>query len=257
MSWRRVWTIAHHVFREGLRDRIIYLLPVYALAILGISPLLRDVALGAEQKILLDLGIAAMQFLGLVVAIFIGTNLIAKEIDKRTIFILMAKPLRRSELIVGKQLGLSVLLSLVLVLMGLSYVAVLWLQGVNAPWAALLVAMGFIWIEWVVVVAAALLFGTFTTPILATLYTIAFYSVGHLSRSILELGRVTRSEAVGRLSEALYLILPDLDRLNLKNDAVYGSLPPASELWEHGFYGLIYAMLLLSLSILIFERRQF
>jgi ABC-type transport system involved in multi-copper enzyme maturation permease subunit len=257
MNWQRIWSIAHHVFREGLRDRIVYLLPVYALALLGVSPLLRDVALGAEHKILLDLGLAALQFLGLVVAVFIGTNLIAKEIDKRTIFILMAKPLRRSELILGKQMGLGLLLLLIAVLMGLSYAGVLELQQVNPPWGSLVVAMVFIFLEWLVVVAAALLFGTFTTPILATLYTIAFYIVGHLSRSILELGRVTRSQAVGRFSELVYLILPDLDRLNLKNDAVYGSLPPAPELWEHGLYGILYMMLLLSLSILIFERRQF
>ncbi|GAB4213794.1 MAG: ABC transporter permease subunit [Synechococcales cyanobacterium] len=257
MSAIRVWTIAYNVFREGLRDRILYLLPVYAVAILAAAPLLRDVANGADRKILLDLGLAAMQFLGLVVAVFIGTNLIAKELDKRTIFILMAKPLRRSELILGKQLGLGSLLSLIVGLMGVSYALVLWLNEIAAPWGSLVLAMGFIFLELLVVVAAAILFSTFTSPILATLYTIAFYIVGHLSRSILELGRVTQSQAVGRFSEVIYLFLPDLERLNLKNDAVYGVLPPVPELWEHGLYGLIYTALLLTLSITIFERRQF
>ncbi len=257
MNLMRTWAIAHNVFRETVRDRILYLLMVYVVILAGATILLPEVALQAHDKITLDLGLAALNFLGLIVAVFVGTSLINKEIDKRTVFVLIAKPMSRAEFVVGKHLGLSVLLSLLVAVMGAIFFAFGLLQSNPVPWIPLLVSIIFVFFELMIVVAIGLMFGTFTSSILATLYTIAFYVLGHLSRSLLQLGAIADNETVKRIFEAVFVVLPDLGRLNLRNLAVYGELPSLPELLTHGVYALAYTAVLLVIAVFVFSRRQF
>jgi len=114
MDAARVVAIAQNVFRETIRDRVLYLVMVFAVAMLGAIVLIPQVANQAHNKIIADLGLAAIHFLALVVAIFVGTGLVNKEIERRTVYVLIAKPMSRAEFIVGKHLGLSALLSVLL-----------------------------------------------------------------------------------------------------------------------------------------------
>jgi ABC-type transport system involved in multi-copper enzyme maturation permease subunit len=254
----RIWAIAFNVFRETIRDRVLYLIGLFAVILVAAGPFLYQVSNGAENKILLDLGLAAIHFFGLVVAVFVGAGLVNKEIDKRTVFILVSKPLSRAEFMLGKHLGLGSVLALMLVLLTGVYGAVLVVQQIpSIPWDPIFWAIVFTLLELLLLVAAALLFGSFTSTLLATLYTIALYFVGHFSRSLLELGSITKNPVVGQLSQLFYLVLPDLERLNLKNDAVYGFLPDWSDLLASGAYGIFYTILLLSVAIGVFARRQF
>jgi ABC-type transport system involved in multi-copper enzyme maturation permease subunit len=114
-------------------------------------------------------------------------------------------------------------------------------------------------LEAALLVAVAIVFGVFTSSLLATLLTFAVYLMGHLSQDIVAFGKLSDNPGVQRLTNTLYLVLPDLERLNLRNEAVYGMglLPTAPELWGHGLYGLLYTALLLTVAIAIFSRRQF
>lgn len=259
----RIWVIAHNVFRETLRDRVPYMVILYGLLMGGASLLLPQISNQAEDKILLDLGLGSLNFLGLIVAIFLSTNLINKEIEKRTVFVLIAKPMSRLEFIIGKHLGLSALLFvLTLMMTGLFLMATI-LQPSTAlvsapiPVNAVLVAISFIFLELVLMVAAGLLFGVFTSSILATLFTIALYLLGHFSPSLIRLSALAEDKVLSAVFEVVYVILPNLERINLKNEAVYGQLPAVSDLLISGGYGLIYTMLLLTLTIVVFSRRQF
>jgi ABC-type transport system involved in multi-copper enzyme maturation permease subunit len=115
----------------------------------------------------------------------------------------------------------------------------------------------FLFLELCLIAAASLLFGVFTSSILAILLTFSLYLVGHLSEGMVKLAGVTKNPGFQQLTDNLYLILPDLSRLNLKNDAVYGVLPPTDMLLINAGYALVYTTALLVTTTVIFSRRQF
>ncbi len=259
MNLGRIGVIATNVFREVIRDRILYLLALFAIAFVAIAALLPQVAAGTEHKILLDVGLATMNLLGLVVAIFVGTGLINKEIEKRTVYALIAKPVSKAEFIVGKHVGLSLVLAVLMAAMLLIYLGVLTHSQVSYPLSSILVASLFQFLELVLIVAVAILFGVFTNSLLAILLTVGVYLMGHFSRDLVSLGTLSKDPTLQRITESVYLILPDLERLNLKNQAVYGGelLPPPLELLGSAAYGLFYTVLLLAIASLIFYKREF
>ncbi|MBF2086178.1 ABC transporter permease subunit [Thermoleptolyngbya sp. C42_A2020_037] len=259
MNLGRVWVIAVNVFREVIRDRILYLLGVFAIALVAIAALLPEVAAGTELKILLDVGLAAIGLTGLVIAIFVGTGLVNKEIEKRTVYVLIAKPVSKAEFILGKHLGLSAVLAVLVAAMTLIFVTVVSFYRAPFPLASLLIAALFQFLELSLMVAVAILFGVFTSSLLAIALTVGIYLMGHFSRDLVSLGNLSQNPVMERITQGLYLLLPDLARLNLKNQAVYGlaALPPASELWANAAYGVLYTALLLAIATVIFSRRQF
>ncbi|WP_017297007.1 ABC transporter permease [Nodosilinea nodulosa] len=259
MVLSRVGVIAHTVFLEVIRDRILYLVALFALLMVMARLLLPGIAAGAENKMLIDLGLAAIHLLSVVVAVFVGTGLINKEIEKRTVLVLIAKPVSRAEFIVGKHLGLTAVLAVLIAALGLVFLLVLGASGVSLSLGSILIALGFMTLEAALLVAVAILFGVFTSSLLATLLTFAVYLMGHLSKDMVAFGQLSDSPAVQRLTNTLYLVLPDLERLNLRNTAAYGMelLPSVTVLLGHALYGVLYTGLLLAIASLIFSRRQF
>lgn len=259
MSWFRIWVIANNVFKDVIRDRVLYLVAVYAALLLAAAGLLPEVVAGGYDKMTLDLGLAGIHLLGLIVAIVVGTSLINKEIERHTVLVLIAKPISRVEFIVGKHLGLSAVLAVLTgLLTGICLIIVV-VNHITFSLASLLLAAFFTFLELTLLTAVALLFGAFTSSLLATLLTVAVYLVGHLSQDIVALGELTNNPNWQRVANGMYLILPDLERLNLRNEAVYGLtlLPSPLELTSHFLYALFYIGLLLTLTVLIFARRQF
>lgn len=259
MSLSRTWVIATNVFREVIRDRVLYLVAVYAVLLFAAAALLPDVAAGTQDKITLDLGLAGIHILALIVTVFVGTGLINKEIEKRTVLVLISKPVSRLEFIVGKHLGLSGVLAVLVAILTVIYFVVLLLNQIEFTFVSILLAVVFTFLEMALLTAVALLFGVFTSSLLATLLTIAVYLMGHLSQDIVELGRLSENPGFQRVANSMYLILPDLERLNFRNEAVYGMalFPAPIELASHFVYGLLYIALLLTIAVFIFARRQF
>ncbi len=259
MSIQRIWTIATNVFREVIRDRVLYLIGFFAIALFAIGYLLPQVAANTQDKILLDVGLAAIGLAGLVTAVFIGTGLVNKEIEKRTVFVLIAKPVSIPEFIVGKHLGLSAVLAVLVVAMTIIYFIVLAINAVSYPMGSILIAVFYQFLELSLITAVALLFGVFTSSILATVLTFAVYLMGHFSRDLVTFGRLAEDATVERMTEIAYLVLPDLSRLNLRNEAVYGAelFPSPLEMMTHALYGIAYTVLLLAIATVIFSRREF
>ena len=219
--------------------------------------LLPEISVGADGKIFLDLGLAATSLLGAIVAIFVGTGLINKEIEKKTVLVLIPKPISRTEFIVGKHLGLSAVLAAMIAIMTVIYLAMLYWAKIPFSLSSILLSQAFLFLELAVLTAVAILFGVFTSSILATLFSFGIYFMGHISKDLLKLGAITKNENIETLTKSLYLVLPNLERFNLKNDAVYGLLPASSELFSTLLYGILYIILLLTIANLIFSRRQF
>lgn len=256
-SLKRILVIATNAFREVIRDRVLYLIVLYALVMAAAWRLLPEVAATTEDKMLLDVGLAAIDVLGSIVAIFVGTGLINKEIDKRTVLVLIPKPISRAEFIIGKQLGLSAVLGVLVAVMTVIYLAFLSLAQISYPVISILIAALYLFLKLCLLTGIALMLGVFTSSLLATLLTFGVYLMGHSSRDLLALGNLSRNADIERLTQALYLVLPDLSRLDLKNQAVYGILPDSITLLSNAVYGLVYTVLVLAIAILIFSRREF
>jgi ABC-type transport system involved in multi-copper enzyme maturation permease subunit len=257
MSLIRIWAVASNVFREVMRDRIFLTIGFYAVLMLAASRLLPEVSGAAQEKILTDFGTASSSLLGVVVTIFVGTNLINKEIEKRTVFTIVTKPISSIEFILGKHLGLSAVLAIVVAGMTVIYLLVLSFTHIEYKLFPLLLTSLFLFLELCLIAAAALLFGVFTSSILAILLTFSLYLVGHLSEGMVKLAGVTKNPGFQQFTDNLYLVLPDLSRLDLKNDAVYGVLPQTDVLWINAGYALVYTAALLLMTTVIFSRRQF
>ena len=257
MNLLRVYTIALNGFKEVIRDRILYFIGFFTLLLLLAQRIIPEIAAGTHEKILLDFGIGAIAILGTIVAVFVGTALINKEIEKRTLLMLIPKPISRAELIVGKHLGLTAVLGVAIAIMMAIYLTTLSLSDISYPTEALLVAGIYLLLELSLIVAVAILFGVFTSSILATLLSFGVYLMGHFSEDLVELGKLSKNASIESLTTSLYLVLPNLSRLNLKNEAVYGLLPNTTELMTDALYGLIYTALLLIVSIMIFTQKEF
>lgn len=259
MSLGRIFVMANNVFREVVRDRILYIIGFYALMLAAAVRLLPEVAATTEGKIFLDFGLAAMSVLSLIVAVFVGTGLVNKEIEKRTVLVLIAKPLSRAEFITGKHLGLSAVLALLIAVMTAIYLILLQFSNISYPLGSILLAAFYLFLQLSLITAVAITLGVFTSSVLATLLTFAVYLMGNFSHDLVDLGRLSHNPSMQRLTQGLYLILPDLSRLDLKNQAVYGSalLPNPLTLVANASYGILYTVLLLAIAILIFSRREF
>jgi len=257
MNFSRILAIALNVFWEVMRERVLYLIALFALFLVGTVRLLREFALGTEFKIITDLGIAGIGVLGLIVAIFVGTGLINKEIEQRTILVLLAKPISRADLIVGKYLGLSAVLAVVVFCSSAIYLGFLSFNQVSYPLGSMVVALFFIFLELSLLTAVAIALGVFTSSLLATLLSVGVYVMGHLSPDIIKAGELSENQAVKSFTKNLYLILPDLTKLDLKNQAVYGIIPDFSTLLFNAVYAAIYIVLLLAIANLIFRQKEF
>ncbi|MUL37753.1 ABC transporter permease [Gloeocapsopsis dulcis] len=259
MSFGRILVIATNVFREVVRDRILYIIGLYALILAVAIWFLPQLAATTEDKIFLDLGLAAMSLLGLIVAIFVGTGLINKEIEKRTVLVLISKPISRGEFIAGKHLGLSAVLGVLIAAMTALYLGFLQLGNIPYPLGSIILAVLFLFLQLSLITAVAIAFGVFTSSVLATLLSFGIYLMGNFTQDLVTLGRLSESANIQRMTQGLYLFLPNLSRLDLKNLAVYGAdvLPHPLTLIANAVYGLLYTGLLLAIAILIFSRRQF
>ncbi len=169
-----------NTFREAVRDRVLYNLVFFALLMMAAAVAVGQISIGIEQTVIVSLGLSAISVIGLLISIFIGVALVSKEMDKRTLYALLAKPVRRWEFLLGKFGGLVLTLAVNTAAMaaGLLVVMLYVKHSLERGDAAVLVAVYFIWLKLALVVALALLFSCFTTPLLAILFTVGLYIVG-------------------------------------------------------------------------------
>lgn len=247
--------IALNTFREAIRDRVLYLLLVFALILIVVSQLLSMLTVGDEEKIIADMGLSAISIFGVLTAVFIGVSLVYKEIERRTVYTLLANPVRRWQFILGKFIGLMAVLLMNVGLMTVALSLVLVLRG-QAPWN-LMPAVFLIVIELAVVTAFALLFSTLTNPILAAVWTFASYVAGHLAWSLPLLRDKVTSDMGKWFCDVVYGIMPHLHQMDIKAEVVHGLALPDGYILTSTVYGVTYAAVILLLASFAFERKDF
>ncbi len=251
-----VIVIALNTFRENLRDKILYNLVFFALLLIGASTLLADLTIMEHHRMITDMGLAAINLVGVVIAIFVGIGLVGKEIERRTVYTIMARPIRRTQFILGKYLGLVMTLSVNLAIMTAVFLATLRLY--HAPvHGALVQAIALIFVEVLLVTAMALFFSTFSTSTLSASFTIGLFVVGHLTMDLKGIAEKSQSETVTAVTTAIYYLFPNLELLNVKAQAAVGVGVPFAYQATASLYGLLYTAALLVGACMIFQRRDF
>jgi Cu-processing system permease protein len=269
MMGRVIGLVAYHVFKESVRDKVLYNLVLFAVLLISASYLIGQLTAGQDIKIIKDLGLAASAVFGLFIAVFIGVGLVWKEVDRRSVYNLLVKPIRRHQFIVGKFLGLALTLLVNIAVMAAALYAVLalmnWLEpaigkaSVDAPVLdpQLLKAFCLLYVQLLVVTSVALFFSTFSGPMLSAAFTFGLYVVGHFNADLAHFEDVVESPAAAWLGKALYYLLPNLAPFDVKAAVVHGLPVPAGYLALTAAYGLLYASAMVALAVLIFSRRDF
>jgi Cu-processing system permease protein len=269
VSGATVLRIAANVFKESVRDKVLYSIVLFAVLIIAASLLIGQLTAGQEVKIIKDLGLSAISLFGHFIAIFIGIGLVSKEVERRSIYALLAKPMSRTELLLGKFLGLVATLAVNVAVMTAALVAVLavyaWLTpaDLRASWEAsatdpaIVVVAGLILGELAVVTAIAILFSTFTSPVLAAAFTVGLVIAGQFGADLKNFEQVVESAPVAWMARGLYYVLPNLAPFDVKSQYVHAQAIPAGYVALTAGYGVLYVGALLTLASLFFSRRDF
>ncbi|MDH5640878.1 MAG: ABC transporter permease [Nitrospira sp.] len=251
----KVLSIAMNTFRENLRDKLLYNLVIFALLLIGSSILISTLTLGEFDRLMIDIGLASINLFGVLIAIFIGIGLVSKEIDKKTIYTIVSKPVARHQFLLGKYLGLTMTLFINTTVMVIGLVLVL--SARNVPVDLLLFkAVMLIFVEFMVITAVAMVFSTFTSTTLSAIFTLAVFVIGHLTPDLKMFGE--KMDEVGQgVMNGLYYLLPNLERFNLKGHVIHHLEVANTDLMLIVLYGLTYAAFLLFTASVIFQRRDF
>jgi len=266
---RIIGNVAVNVFKESVRDKVLYNLVAFATLLIVVSYLLGQLTAGQDVKIIKDLGLAAIATFGLLIAVFIGIGLVWKEVERRSIYSLLSKPMRRHEFILGKYSGLAITLFVNVAVMTVAFYAVLayvssqFPESVRAGWPApatdpgMLRAIALIFLELLLVTAIALFFSTFSSPFLSAALTFGLWVIGHFNTDLRNFEAVVESRPAAYLARGLYYVLPNFAAFDIKAQVVYALPVPASYVAATAVYAVVYIALLLTAAIVIFSRRDF
>jgi ABC-type transport system involved in multi-copper enzyme maturation permease subunit len=261
--------VAVSVFKESVRDRIMYNLVVFAALLIAVSYLLGQLTAGQDVKIVKDLGLAAIATFGLLIAVFIGIGLVWKEVERRSIYSLLSKPISRAEFILGKYAGLALTLVVNVTIMTVVFYVVLAVLNTQFPettragWPApatdprMLLAVLLIMVELLLVTAIALFFSTFSSPFLSAALTFGLWVIGHFNADLRNFEAVVDSRAAAWLARGLYYVLPNFAAFDVKTQVVYALPVQADYVAASVAYGAVYIALLLTGAMMIFSRRDF
>jgi ABC-type transport system involved in multi-copper enzyme maturation permease subunit len=266
---RTIALVAGAVFKESVRDRVPYSMVAFAVLLIAASYLISQLTAGQDLKIIKDLGLAAISWFGLLIAIFIGIGLVSKEVERRSVFALLSKPLTRGQFILGKYAGLVFTLLVNLSAMTVAFALVLYymdavaLPAAKAGWPApaldprLLTAVALTVAELMIVTALALFFSTFSSPLLSALLTFGLWVAGHFNQDLRNFEAVLDVPLVVWLGRALYYLLPNLAPFNIRAEVAHGVDVPARDVLLTLAYAAVYISILLIAAIAVFRRRDF
>lgn len=253
----RIAAVAFNTFREAVRDRVLYNLIAFALLLSGAAILVGQISIDIERLVVVNLGLTAVSLFGVVIAILIGIGLVSKEIEKRTLYTVLSRPVRRWEFVVGKFFGLTGTLVVntffmaVGVFLALLYVA----HRFERMDKWVLVALYFIVLQFLIVCALALFFSSFSTPLMSAVFAFALFVIGSLSEDLRGFARITHGIA-GWIATAIAYLIPNFSALNVINRVAHGDPVPGALIFYNTVYAVFYSAMAISAAVLIFQRRN-
>jgi ABC-type transport system involved in multi-copper enzyme maturation permease subunit len=253
----RIYHIAANTFREAVRDRVLYNLVAFALLLAGAAVLVGQISIDIERLVVVNLGLTAVSLFGVVIAIFIGIGLVSKEIERRTLYTILSRPVRRWEFIVGKFCGLSGTLIVNALFMSVGvFLALLYVsRHFQRPDAWILVALYFIVLQFVMVTAISLFFSSFSSPLLSAVFAFSLFVIGSFAEDLRGFAAMAKGINHWLATFAAYLV-PNFSALNVITSVAHGQPVSGTLVLYNTLYALLYALTALSGAVLVFEHRN-
>jgi ABC-type transport system involved in multi-copper enzyme maturation permease subunit len=253
----RILHIATNTFREAVRDRVLYNLIAFALLLTGAAVLVGQISIDIEKLVVINLGLTAVSLFGIVIAIFIGIGLVSKEIDKRTLYTVLSRPVQRWEFIAGKFFGLAGTLVVNTLLMAIGVFAALFYvsRHIVGSDLSLLTAIYFIILQFVIITALALFFSSFSSPLLSAVFTFSLFVIGTFAEDLRGFAALTHGVSRVLASSAAYVV-PNFSALNVISQVAHGGSVSSQLVLYNTAYALVYSGTVMSAAVLIFERRD-
>jgi ABC-type transport system involved in multi-copper enzyme maturation permease subunit len=248
--------MAINTAREAIRNKLLYTLLFFAIAMMLFGTVLSALSYVERERMMQDFAFASIRLFSVAIAVFVGVGLIHKEVERRTVYTILSKPLSRAEFLIGKYTGLILIIWLQVAVMAAFFAGVSLLLGAPLGWTHL-AALALTAVELALVVALATLFSSFTTPLLASFFSCGLWLAGHLTRDLRDHGANSSSLLVRESTAWMHRILPDLESFNLSLEAAHQLPVAASDIWFPALYGAGYVAIVLAFAVLIFERRDF
>ena len=255
---RNIRAVAANTFREAVRDRVLYNLVFFALLMMGAAILVGQISIDIEQDVIISLGLSAISLIGILIAVFLGVALVSKEMDKRTLYALLAKPVKRWEFLLGKFFGLVLTLAVNTAAMAAGlYAALLTVKhSLEGSDAYVLVAVYLILLKLAVIVALALLFSCFTTPFLAILFTVGLYGAGLFATDLRTVRAVNMDPSSLRVMRGVSYVIPNFQNFDVMGAVVHRHGVPGSFVAQATLYAALYIAIVLLGAAVIFSRRN-
>ena len=267
-----LWPIALITFKEGIRNRALYGITLFALLLFGATALVATMIPREVGKVTIDMALSTISFSGLLIVLFVGINLMAKDLDKRTIYMVLSRPISRSQYIVGKYAGMLLIIAAtmgILSLLALGSIAVLKIMiadyFVRFSWSLILLSVMLIILMLMLLSAISFLFSSFTSSSFITLVlTIITYIIGQslngvkalVESPVQEIGFVVSPMTV-KLVKIAYYIFPNLSLFDIKLQAAHALAVSASFVVWTIVYGIVYITISITLAALIFRKKEF
>ena len=253
----RLSAITWNTFREAVRDRVLYNLVLFVLLLVASAPLFSQISIGLEKLMLVNVGLSSISLFGVIIAILLGIGMVSKEIDKKTLYTILSRPVRRWEFIAGKYLGLLLTLVVNAALMTVGFYAALliFVHSLGRADALLLVAVYFIVLQFMMMVALTLLFSTFSSPIFSAIFAFALFVIGTFGEDLKNFAAMSQG-ATKWLATAAAYVLPNFASLNVIAQVAHEQGVSAHLVFFNTVYALLYSVAITAAAVLIFERRN-
>lgn len=253
----RIRAIAFNTFREAVRDRVLYNLVFFALLLVATAPLLGEISIGVQRTLLINLSLTAISIFGIVISIFVGISLVSKEIERRTLYPVLCRPVGRGEFVIGKYFGLlgTLLVNTAAMTSGFYLALVLMTRSFTRADANILIAIFFLFLQFAVVIGLALLFSSFSSPLLSALFALSMFVAGTFAADL----RAFASLAHGPekwLARAASYVVPNLASLNVITRVSHDQFIPLGLVGYNTAYTTLYAVATISAAVLVFSRRD-
>jgi ABC-type transport system involved in multi-copper enzyme maturation permease subunit len=253
----RLSAITLNTFREAVRDRVLYNLVLFVFLLVASAPVISQISIGMEKLMLVNLGLSSISLFGVIIAIFVGIGLVSKEIEKKTLYTILSRPVRRWEFIAGKYLGLllTLVVNAVLMTVGFYLALLLFTNGLKRADAMLLVAIYFIVLQFMMMVAITLLFSTFSSPIFSAIFAFALFVIGTFGNDLRNFAAMSKGATKWLAMSAAY-VMPNFASLNVISQVAHNKTVGGHLVLFNTMYALLYSIAVTAAAVLVFERRN-
>lgn len=251
----RLFALASNTFREAIRDRIWISILVFAMASILLSVALKEITIGDQAKVVRSIAQGGVDFFSSVIAMFLGISIIWKELEKKTIYTILSKPIPRWMFILGKYLGLMMTVCIAVASMIFIYTLLMsYEQGF--PHLITFVSFGLLLVELMVLTAWATLFSSYSAPTTATVFLLSIFVIGHLADDIWLFGNQSENPSIRQFASTLYWVLPNFEAMSIRELSIHEKEVPWKQVWHAVLYGLGYSAAVLSFAVVIFQRKD-